>query len=69
MAMTKKSDNVKRLVDAGILDNKDLTAEGREAINAVVLSETEITALAEIKSKLKLESIKLDQPGSKVWRL
>ena len=65
----KKSDNVKRLVDAGILDDRELKAEGRAAIDAVELSDAEISALAEIKSKLKLASVKLENPGSKVWRL
>ena len=32
-------------------------------------SDAEISALAEIKSKLKLASVKLENPGSKVWRL
>ena len=65
----KKSDNVKRLVDAGILDDRELKAEGRAAIDAIEISDAEISALAEIKSKLKLASVKLENPGSKVWRL
>ncbi|WP_421693590.1 hypothetical protein [Aestuariivirga sp.] len=69
MAMIKETDNVKRLAEAGILDTSDLTEEGIDAINAIVISEDEIGALLNIKSKLQLESVKLDFPGSKVWRL
>lgn len=69
MAMIKETDNVKRLVEAGILDDSGLTIKGIEAINAVSISDEEISALLEIKSKLQLESVKLDFPGSKVWRL
>lgn len=69
MAMTKDTDNVKRLAEAGILDIADLSTEGRRAIDSIALSDAEIRALVDIKSKLKLGSVKLDHPGSKVWRL
>lgn len=69
MAIKKNADNVKRLVEAGILDERDLKAEGRAAINAIDISDAELSALVDIKSKLKLETIKLENPGSKVWRL
>ena len=69
MAIKKDSDNVKRLVEAGILDDHALKAEGRAAINAIDLTDAELKALKEIKTKLKLDSVKLENPGSKVWRL
>jgi hypothetical protein len=69
MANKKDSDNVARLVEAGILDDRELKADGRAEINAIDISDAEISALADIKSKLKLEKIKLENPGSKVWRL
>jgi hypothetical protein len=69
MAINKDADNVKRLAEAGILDIGGLTTEGRKAINAIEISDAEIRALTDIKSKLKLDSVKLDHPGSKVWRL
>lgn len=69
MAIKKDTDNVKRLVQAGILDERELKAEGRAAINAIEISDAEISALVDIKSKLKLDSVKLENPGSKVWRL
>ena len=69
MAINKSSDNVKRLVEAGILDDHALKAEGRAAINAVELSDAELKTLKDIKTKLKLDSVKLENPGSKVWRL
>jgi hypothetical protein len=67
--MAIKSDNVKRLVDAGILDDHELKPEGRAAIDSITISDAEIDALVEIKLKLKLDSVKLENPGSKVWRL
>jgi hypothetical protein len=69
MAINKDSDNVKRLVEAGILDDHELKDDGRKAINAIDLTDAEISALVEIKSKLKLDKVKLEKPGSKVWRL
>lgn len=69
MSIKKGSDNVKRLVEAGILDDHELKTEGRAAINAIEISDAEISALADIKSKLKLDKVKLENPGSKVWRL
>lgn len=65
----EKHDNVKRLAEAGILDDSELAAEGTKAINSIVLSDTEIKTLMDIKNKLSLDSIKLDRPGSKIWRL
>ena len=69
MTMNRDTDNVKRLAEAGILDIGDLSTEGRKAIDAIALTDAEIRALVDIKSKLKLGSVKLDHPGSKVWRL
>lgn len=66
-----KPSNVERLVEAGVLDDTALTTEGREAINAIDLSEAEITALTSVLDKLSLNPLNLEAPsrGINVWRL
>ncbi|QKC97124.1 hypothetical protein [Mesorhizobium sp. NZP2298] len=62
--------NVERLVNAGVLDDTDLTTEGREAINAVPdLSDEEIEGLASVKEKLGLDKLDLQGRSVGIWRL
>ncbi len=63
--------NVDRLVTAGVLDDSDLTNEGRDAINGIDLSDDEIDNLKSIQKKLGLNKLYLTGPsgGVGVWRL
>lgn len=55
------SDNVDRLVAAGLLEEAGLRPEDRALINEISLSDDEIATLSGIQTKLKLD--KLDWSG------
>ena len=59
--MNDKS-NVERLVEAGVLDAKNLNKDGYEAINGVHLSHEEIEVLKRVKHKLNLGPLQLEGP-------
>jgi hypothetical protein len=59
--------NVTRLVRAGLLDETDLTEEGRHRINSIKLTDEEIATLVEIKNKLGLRPLKL-QSDWRIWQ-
>jgi len=59
--MNEKS-NVERLVEAGVLDAKNLNKGGYDAINGIHLSHEEIEVLKRIQHKLKLEPLQLEGP-------
>ena len=65
--MNEKS-NVERLVEAGILDAKNLNKSGHEAINGIHLSHEEIEVLKRIQHKLKLAPLLLEGPETPVER-
>jgi hypothetical protein len=51
------SDNVDRLLAAGLLEEEGLTPEDRAVINEISLSDDEIAALSGIQTKLKLDKL------------
>jgi len=59
--MNEKS-NVERLVEAGVLDAKNLNKAGSDAINGIHLSHEEIEVLKRIQHKLKLNPLLLEGP-------
>jgi hypothetical protein len=68
--------NVTRLVRAGLLDDKNLTEEGRNKINSIDLTEEELATLVEIKNKLELHPLQLESPSRavgitdyRIWQL
>jgi hypothetical protein len=69
--------NVERLIEAGILVDTNLTDDGRDKIDGIDLSDSDIKVLVSIKKKLKLDPLELSGPGKKktpgsgmhAWRL
>jgi hypothetical protein len=57
------NDNVSRLVEAGVLDDKNLTDDDRTKINSIELSEDEISTLARIRQELGLKKLEWSDLG------